>query len=132
MSGEARVPRGEFHEGFTVRSKVVYGNPVRYFLNDVEVSKEEHDAAHANKLGELVGTAPTGRAPLVGNQGYPKKSLALSVHPEQVAEARERNRKHGIDAGYDADGTCTVNSREAQKKLVKVSGFFNKDAGYGD
>lgn len=115
-----------------MRSKVVYGNPTRYYLGDAEVTKAEYDKAHEKKLGDLIGATRTGQLPLIGNQGYPKRSLALSVHPEQVAEARARNERHGIDATYDADGTCTIATREAQKKLVKVSGFHNKDAGYGD
>lgn len=61
--------------------------------------------------------------------GWPMTSLALSVHKSQVAEATERNRRHGITGvEYDAAGTCTVSSPTELAKLHKLEGVhFNNN-----
>lgn len=64
---------------------------------------------------------------------WPMKSQALAVHPEQIAEAHERNRKAGITGvEYLKDGTAVIADRGARKNLMKLEGVVDKEAGYGD
>lgn len=74
------------------------------------------------------GEAPGGTQ----TTGWPKKSLALAVHPEQVAVANARAKRHGIAAHYEADGTCVLADRAARKKMLRLEGFHDNLGGYGD
>jgi hypothetical protein len=59
---------------------------------------------------------------------WPMKSLALGVHPKSVAEATERNRRHGIRATYDENGDCHLPDAGERRKLLKLQGLHDKDA----
>lgn len=61
-----------------------------------------------------------------------KLSDALGVHPDQVPEAMEHARRHGVPTDFAEDGRAVIRSRAHQKALCKVLGFHNKDGGYGD
>lgn len=95
-----------------------------FYIDGKRVSRRQYRKAFPDQT-------PGARA-LRGGAGYPKKSVALAVHPDQVKEANDRNERAGIACRYDAEGTCEIPSRAEQKKLVKLEGFVNKDGGYGD
>lgn len=58
---------------------------------------------------------------------------SLGVHPDQIPEAMERNKRHGVTGvTYNADGEPLVADRGARKKLLRVEGVHDKQGGYGD
>lgn len=62
----------------------------------------------------------------------PKESLALKVHRKQVPAAIARAKLMGVPTSYTKDGRPIITSRHHQKQLLKLDGFFNQDASYGD
>jgi hypothetical protein len=112
-----------------VKLKIVYGEhgkPDRYFVDGKPVTRRAFFRLAPEPV-EAHHLVPSTYA------GYPKKSDALAVHPNQVAEANERNKKHGIAVTYEeGTGMAVIPSRHEQKKLVRLEGCFNKDGGYGD
>jgi hypothetical protein len=65
-------------------------------------------------------------------KGWPQASVALAVHPDQVAEANERNKRHGVGVTYAADGTALVPDRAERRKLLRLEGYHDRQGGYGD
>jgi hypothetical protein len=100
---------------------VIRGN--RYFIDGREVSKSEADASFPDQPLGPCNTA-TGVKP--------KLSDALAVHPDQVQEATEHAKRHGVPTEFTQDGRPIIRSRRHQKELIKVYGYRNKDGGYGD
>lgn len=111
------------------RGKVAGKNPVRYYLNDVEVTQEEYDLAFPAR------PIPVGEDMLAGHQPscWPQTMESLAVHPAQVDKANERAKKHGIDAVYErGTGMVQVGSRADRAKLIKLEGAKDKCGGYSD
>lgn len=66
---------------------------------------------------------------LCGNQSaiWPMKSEALAVHPNQVAEANERNRKAGVSVTYEpGTGLAVIPSPHERRKLMKLEGVHDR------
>lgn len=101
------------------------GTQATYFLDGVEVTKDEYDKKFPDK--------PLG-VPLIASpaiwQGF--ESLALAVHPDQVAEATKRNQRHGCSVTYKEDGTAVIPDRAERKKVMKLDGLHDREGGYGD
>lgn len=99
------------------------GNPT-YMVNGVPVSKDEFDMPD-----KPIGVPLAGHLPGC----WPMVSEALAVHPDQVGEANARNKKHGVAARYeDGTGMCQIPDRNDRAKLLKLEGYHDKSAGYGD
>lgn len=96
-----------------------------YFIGDREVSKKEFDKAFPDKE---IGVPLDAHLPAC----WPMRSEALACHPEQAGEMTERNRKAGIAARYEKDGTCVIDSRKDRAKLNRLEGFHDKKGGYSD
>lgn len=108
------------------RAKVVFTRDgLKYFVGDREVSKEEYDGQLPDKE---IGV-PEAASPAIWQD---HTSLALSVHPDQVAEANARNARHGLSAYYDADGTCHIPDRKERSRLMRLEGMHDREGGYGD
>ena len=113
-----------------MKGKVIYRNSSSgatpaYFIDGVEVTKEEYDEAFPSKLEE--GT------PFVSTAWHdPLSSFAFSCHRDQVAEMNARNKEHGIATRYDATGRAHVPSRTDRNKLMKLEGMHDNDGGYSD
>lgn len=63
---------------------------------------------------------------------WPMKSEAMGVHVDQIQEATDRNRRHGVNVTYDSIGRAILPDRKERKKLLRLEGFFDKAGGYGD
>lgn len=102
-----------------------HGQPDRYFIDRNEVTKAEFDAAFPPKpLGDGSG--------LIGWH-QPIESDALAVHPNQIVEVMERNKKHGLEIEYRADdGRPILTSREQRRKLMRIEGVHDLQGGYSD
>ena len=60
----------------------------------------------------------------------PYASDALGVHPEQVTEAREEMRKHGVDVDFDKSGRAIIKSDEHFKQVARAGGMYDGKDGY--
>lgn len=108
------------------RGRLVAGPVPTYFVNDVEVTKEEYDQCFPPKgfmAGEEFQIAQ-------GKATWPMKSVALAVHPSQVAEANARNKRHGLATRYNSNGTAIIPTAAEKTKLVNLEGFVDKQKGY--
>ncbi len=122
--------------------RVIYGNPIRYYLDGAEVSEVEYRRAskRREKTLKAAGVSLDDALHDGGFQGqsqtpvcWPQKSLALSCHPRQVKAITERNKRHGISGvEYLPDGTCVVADRGARKALMALEGLHDNEGGYGD
>ena len=59
-------------------------------------------------------------------------SLALKVHPKQVEQANARLKRHSIVGAYDKQGVPHIPDRGNHRKLLRLEGFHDNHAGYGD
>jgi hypothetical protein len=110
------------------RSKIIFGNPVRYFVNDIEVTEEAYRAANPPKpleAGDEVLSQST-------SAWDDFRSEALAVHPSQVKEANERSKRHNLGVKYDAKGFARIPDRASRKRLMRLEGVHDNHAGYGD
>jgi hypothetical protein len=98
-----------------------------YFIDGVEVAKETYDARFPDRPLATVATETRSCG-----SGWPMKSIALAVHPEQVAEANERNRKAGVNVTYESDGTAVIPDRGERRRLLRLEGMHDRQGGYGD
>jgi hypothetical protein len=62
--------------------------------------------------------------------GWPRKSLALAVHPSQIAEAYQDARDRGVPTEFAKDGQPIMQNAAHQKAYSKAYGFINRDAFY--
>jgi hypothetical protein len=111
-----------------VRGRITYGNPVRYFVNDVEVTESEFATAFPPK------DLSAGDEVLVDSTSAWRdfKSEALAVHPDQVPAANERSKRHNLGVVYDKHGFARIPDRAARKRLMRLEGVHDNHGGYGD
>lgn len=107
------------------RGRIVYGKPIRYLVDDVEVTKEDFDAAFPAKDFSK-GPAFTQAT------GWPKESSAAGVHPDQVQEAMVESAKRGVPTEYNKKGRPIMRDRAHRRAYNKAHGFRDNDGGYGD
>src|SRR5262245_14043049 len=96
------------------RKGSVTGKPPKYFVNEVEVTKEEFELAFPDK-GISGGTeCLPGHLPAC----WPMRmDDSLGVHPAQVDAANARAKAHGIDATYEkGTGNVVIGSRRDRAK----------------
>lgn len=102
-------------------------NPA-YFKDGAVATEEQFHAEFPPKWRDDQIGAPNGH-----NAGcWPQESMALAVHPDQVAEANARNAAAGCAARYREDGMAVIPDRAERKKLLRIEGLHDYHAGYGD
>lgn len=90
----------------------------QYMIGDRQVSSAIWHAAQG-------ADAPR---PLNWRGKWPLTSAALAVHPDQVAEANERNKSHGVNVEYHPDtGRAIIPDAAAFKRLRKLEGVYDRD-----
>ena len=98
-----------------------------YFINGVEVTEAEWDAAFP------VPESQPGDTFMCASPGiWPLKSEALAVHPSQIAEARESALKRGVPTDFTPSGRVIFRDRAHRRAYMKAYGYHDKDGGYGD
>jgi hypothetical protein len=103
---------------------VGHGDKTRYYIDGRQVSREEFDQALPDReIGSFGGHLPS---------NWPQTMEALAVDPSQVAEANERNRRAGVNVTYNGEGQAVIPDRNERRKLIRLEGKFDKDAGYSD
>lgn len=102
---------------------VRYVGHIQYMIGDSIVSRDEWV-----KAGGDVKIGKTPPRPLNWRGKWPLKSAALAVHPDQVAEANERNRQHGVNVEYHPNtGKAIIPDAAAYKRLRKLEGVHDRD-----
>lgn len=91
-----------------------YGSPDHFYVDDKEVSQAEYEAAHTPKE---IG------CPETGNWTTPVLSDAMAVHPKQIKDAMDRDKKAGVPTEYAPDGRPIVRSGDHQRRLAKSLGM---------
>ena len=64
--------------------------------------------------------------------GWPMRSEALAVHPEQRGEATEAAKKAGVPTYFDRIGRPVFTDQGHRKAYMKAFGYRDKNACYGD
>lgn len=67
-----------------------------------------------------------------GCSTWPMPSLAAAVHPDQVPEAMEHDRKHGIPTQYTDHGEPIFTGPQHRKRYCEVHGLYDRNGGYSD
>jgi hypothetical protein len=107
-----------------------YGKPDRFFIDHVEVTEAEwHRAIEESRPASVAGGRP---GDSFCGWSRPIASDAMAVHPDQIPEVIERNKRHGILVDYDGEGRPLLTDREQRRKLMHLEGIHDKDGGYGD
>lgn len=59
-------------------------------------------------------------------------STALEVHPAQIGQATEDARKNGVPTEFTKGGRPIFTGPAHRKAYMKLYGFHDRNAGYGD
>lgn len=67
------------------------------------------------------------RAPTRGEAAkWPIESMAAAVHPDQITEARQRDRAMGVPTDYTPTGEPILRNPTHRRRYLKSRGFFDK------
>lgn len=113
-------------------TKIIFGStriPNRYFIDDVEVSKEEYDAACENKFDDLAQSGDMLVAQGPATWPMPFSAIA-GVHPKQIAAAMEADRLLGVRTEYNAKGEMRFLDPGSRHKWIKAHGMRDNNGGY--
>lgn len=105
----------------------------RYWIDGREVGGEEWYESLETERSALPQPAPDDTQP--GNRPWSKPILsdALAVHPDQIPEVMERNRKHGLEVEYEQEfGRPILKDRDQRRRLCRIEGVHDNQGGYGD
>lgn len=72
------------------------------------------------------------RIPRVARTGWPMESEALGVHPDQIEEYAKDAARKGVPTQFTEEGNPIFESRKHRYNYMKLYGYYDKDAGYGD
>lgn len=91
-----------------------------YWLDGNEVTKAEFDRAFpdVNDTGPGAGSSFVGFRPL--------ESEALAVHPDQIPEAIESAKRHGVPTEFTPSGLPIFTSSRHFRNYAKKYGFRHK------
>ena len=104
---------------------ILKGNGWTYWLDGQEVTQAEFEKRYpppkrSNGPSSLIGFKPLA-------------SDACGICPEQIPEAMEVDRAHGLGhTRYTPDGRPIFTSRSHRAKYLKSRLLFDRDAGYSD
>ena len=59
-------------------------------------------------------------------------SDALGVHPDQIPQAIEEARRHGVRVEFSADGRAKLDSSRHRAAVAKPLGIYDRNGGYSD
>lgn len=108
-----------------MKARITYSRfaPARYELDGKEVSQEEYESANPS-----VGIDEEGSVPCTGNWKTPVLSDALAVHPDQIPEVMERNKRHGVYVEYEKQfGRPILKDSGAKRALMRIEGLHDRN-----
>lgn len=109
-----------------MKKRIVYGKTIRYYVNDKEVSKAEFEGSLTVPPLDVGRTAVKHHT--AGFLGYPIKSTALAVHPDQVQEAQEHSVKMGCPTEFTKDGRAVLRDASHRRDYLKRYGFHDRNS----
>ena len=109
-----------------MKLKIVYGKPIRYFVDGVEITEKEY-----RKRFPKPKVLPRVQALMETSKAWPRKSDAFGVHPKQKEKAEAFYAKLGVPTEIDSDGCAIIRNNAHQRDLLKARGWHNNDGGYG-
>lgn len=105
--------------------RAVYKNGKwRHYLDGKLVSQKKYERRYPpTKIqeGQSFMCANDGNWPVVSK-------LSLACDPSQVEEMNARNKSHGINAQYRADGACVIADEADYKRLRRLEGYRDKNS----
>jgi len=63
---------------------------------------------------------------------WPMASYAAGVHPKQIPEMREFDKKHEVPTDYTEDGDPVFRGPGHRRKYCEAHGLFDRNAGLSD
>ncbi len=112
-----------------MKGKIVYGNPIRYYVDGNEVSKEEFDEAFPTKPLTYKKCATT---LMETSNAWPMRSNSLGVHPKQCKEAEAFAAKLGVPTEFDKKtGEAIFRNNAHKRDFAKAHHYPNRDGGFG-
>ncbi|MEW6439250.1 MAG: hypothetical protein AB1508_19030 [Pseudomonadota bacterium] len=63
---------------------------------------------------------------------WPMVSAFAGIHPDQIEQFREFDRRHGVPTDYTPDGDVVFESRSHRKRYCELHGLYDRNGGYGD
>jgi hypothetical protein len=82
-----------------------------YFLSGQEVSKERYEEYYP----ALVGSG----LPRLGGWSRPMEMDSLAVHPEDIPEQMEKDRRHGLLIDYTSEGLPIIHSESQKRQYMR-------------
>ena len=76
-------------------------------------------------LIEMVSQGKTFKAH--GSKGWPMRSVALSVHPDQIPEAVEHDRRLGVPTEYHKSGDPIFENKRHKDRYLKAHGYHDRN-----
>lgn len=61
---------------------------------------------------------------------WPFKSESFGVHPDQIPEAREHYRRHGLAVDFTKDGAAIMTGPNQHRQMAKADGIWNGRDGF--
>lgn len=110
--------------------------PSKMFPKEPVMTMEQAEAILARIKAECEQSMPTGDEKPLGlptaTTANPWVSgMALAVHPSQIQQARERNRRHGLNIDYDKHGAPVCTDTNQRRKLMKIEKVRDRNSYYG-
>lgn len=90
-------------------------------------------AAYGKDVCRLCDMLGEEALPAATPSAWPVLSDALAVHPKQLEQVRERNKRHGLGhIEYLPDGRPVLKDRGMRRDLMRLEKVHDKHGGYGD
>lgn len=86
--------------------------------------------APPKRRGTIIASDRKTRQSMTGGTGGKFWSESLGVPPEQIAEAKEDLRMHGINAEFNEDGCIRIESTKQHRDIAKAIGMWSGRDGY--
>jgi len=121
-----RTKDGEVHELIMTISAMEERQAAGMIRTGLDMTILMDDGRRASRdMGAEHATGPVPGA-------WPKLCDASGVHPDQIPEAIQKAKRHGIDMEFHPDGRAKYTSRKHRKDYLRSIGLFDRSAGYGD
>ena len=63
---------------------------------------------------------------------WPMVSYSMGVHPDQISDQMQADKKHGVPTDYTTSGDPIYTGRGHRKRHMKAYKIFDRSGGYSD
>jgi len=105
------------------------GSHITLFMSIKQMCRKERKDGTIMYGGEtLVRDYTAGQVGMAsGCSGWPMESDSAGVHPDQVPEAMEHDRKLGVLCNYSNDGNPIFTSKGQKDRFLKAHGLHDRN-----